>query len=50
MIHGLSNPEIAERLFVSRGTTKAQLNNMLSKLGASSRAEAVAVALQKKLV
>jgi NarL family two-component system response regulator LiaR len=50
MVQGLNNPEIAERLVVSRATAKAHVSNVLSKLGVSNRAEAVAVAVQKKLV
>ena len=50
MVQGLTNPEIAERLVVSRSTAKAHVSNVLAKLGASNRAEAVALAVQNKLV
>jgi len=39
---GLSNQQIADRLFISVGTTKWHLNNIFSKLGVSRRSEAVA--------
>ena len=50
MIEGLSNPEIAEKLVVSRSTVKFHVSGILSKLGAASRTEAVSLALQNKLV
>lgn len=50
MVAGLNNNEIAERLIVSRSTVKYHVSNILSKLQAASRTEAVAYALQQKLV
>jgi NarL family two-component system response regulator LiaR len=50
MVEGLTNPEIADRLVVSRSTIKFHVSSILSKLGASSRTEAVALALQHDLI
>jgi NarL family two-component system response regulator LiaR len=49
MVEGLSNPQIADRLVVSRSTAKAHVSNILSKLGVSNRAEAVALALKNNV-
>jgi NarL family two-component system response regulator LiaR len=50
LVKGLNNNEIAERLSVSHATAKAHVSNILSKLSVSNRAEAVALAIQQKLI
>ena len=42
----LSNPEVAERLFISRHTVESHLKHIYRKLGLSSRLELAAVALR----
>jgi DNA-binding CsgD family transcriptional regulator len=46
---GLSNPQIAERLFISRHTAKVHLSHVFAKLGLSSRAELAAEATRRGL-
>ncbi len=50
MIEGLSNREIGERLIISSATVKNHVSNILSKMGTSSRTQAVAVAVEHRLL
>jgi NarL family two-component system response regulator LiaR len=50
MIEGLNNTQIADNLYVSPSTIKSHVSNILSKLGVSSRTEAVALALTKHIL
>jgi NarL family two-component system response regulator LiaR len=47
---GYDNQRIADSLVVSQATVKFHVGNILSKLHASSRTEAVAIALEHKIV
>ncbi|WP_439653572.1 helix-turn-helix domain-containing protein [Quadrisphaera setariae] len=47
---GLTNRRAGERLFISEKTVSVHLSNAMAKLGASGRAEAVAVATRRGLL
>ncbi|MFI6045783.1 response regulator [Nocardia sp. NPDC051321] len=47
---GITNTEIAARLFLSSGTVKTHLYRVMNKLGLSSRAQAVVTAYESGLV
>jgi DNA-binding NarL/FixJ family response regulator len=47
---GLSNQEIAERLFVSNSTVKTHVSNLLGKLDAQRRTEAIARAKEMRII
>jgi len=47
---GLSNPQIARLLGISRNTVKFHVRSIISKLGATSRTEAVTIAVKRGLI
>ena len=46
---GLTNPQIAERMFIARGTVKVHLSHVFAKLGVATRAELAAQATKRGL-
>ncbi|MFN2220776.1 MAG: response regulator transcription factor, partial [Anaerolineae bacterium] len=47
---GHSNPEIADRLHLARGTVRNYVSGILQKLGVSDRTQAAVVAVQRGLI
>ncbi len=45
---GLTNPEIGERMFISRGTVKIHLSHIYAKLGLRNRAEVAAEVMRRQ--
>jgi predicted ATPase/DNA-binding CsgD family transcriptional regulator len=45
---GLTNPEIGERMFISRGTVKVHLSHIYAKLGSRNRSEVAAEAMRRE--
>jgi DNA-binding CsgD family transcriptional regulator len=45
---GLTNPEIAERMFIARSTVKTHLLHVYAKLGLRNRAELAAAAAARR--
>jgi DNA-binding NarL/FixJ family response regulator len=50
LVQGLTNRQIAERLFVSMGTVKLHVEHILAKLGVADRTQAAARAMELSLV
>lgn len=44
---GLTNPQIGERMFISRGTVRAHLSHIFAKLNTGTRAELAAQATRR---
>jgi DNA-binding NarL/FixJ family response regulator len=47
---GLTNPQIGERLFITRGTVKVHLSPVSGKLGVRNRSELAATAARRRAV
>jgi NarL family two-component system response regulator LiaR len=50
LVEGLTNAEIGQRLNITHSTSSAHVSSILSKLGVSNRAEAVALALREGII
>ena len=50
MVDGLTNPQIADKLIITRATAKAHVHSILQKLCATSRTQATVMAMKEGLV
>lgn len=50
IVEGLSNPQISERLFITRATAKAHVHSILQKLYVDDRTKAAIMAMKEGLV
>ena len=50
LANGYSNPEIAQRLFISPETVRTHVRNAMTKLEADTRTQAVALALRYEFI
>jgi len=50
MAKGENNPEIADKLIISQSTVKFHINNILEKMGVTTRSEAIVLAAKNNLV
>ena len=50
MVEGLSNPQIADKLIITRATAKAHVHSILQKLCAATRTQATVLAMKEGLV
>jgi DNA-binding NarL/FixJ family response regulator len=47
---GMSNADVATRLFISQETVKSHVRHILAKLEADTRTQAVAIALREAMI
>ena len=50
IVDGLSNPEIAQKLFITRATAKAHVHSILQKLYVDDRTQAAVTAMREGLI
>ena len=50
MVEGLSNPQISDKLVISRSTAKAHVHSILQKLSTATRTQATFKAMKEGLV